>query len=198
LLTKLDGDARGGAALSIKSVVGKPIKLVGVGEKLDALEIFHPDRMAGRILDLGDILTLVEKAEQAFDRKQAEKLQKKLKEKDFTLEDFRDMIQQLKKLGSMQEVLSLLPGMKSQMKMLKNLNLADRELKRAEAIINSMTRQERANFRIINASRRLRIARGSGTTVQQVNRVLKSYIQMRKMMKKFKPKDLERMLGVRF
>jgi len=154
--------------------------------------------MAGRILDLGDILTLVEKAEQAFDRKQAEKLQKKLKEKDFTLEDFRDMIQQLKKLGSMQEVLSLLPGMKSQMKMLKNLNLADRELKRAEAIINSMTRQERANFRIINASRRLRIARGSGTTVQQVNRVLKSYIQMRKMMKKFKPKDLERMLGVRF
>ena len=198
VLTKLDGDARGGAALSIKSVVGKPIKLVGVGEKLDALEIFHPDRMAGRILDLGDILTLVEKAEQAFDRKQAEKLQKKLKEKDFTLEDFRDMIQQLKKLGSMQEVLSLLPGMKSQMKMLKNLNLADRELKRAEAIINSMTRQERANFRIINASRRLRIARGSGTTVQQVNRVLKSYIQMRKMMKKFKPKDLERMLGVRF
>ncbi len=198
VLTKLDGDARGGAALSIKSVVGKPIKLVGVGEKLDALEIFHPDRIAGRILDLGDILTLVEKAEQAFDRKQAERLQKKILEKDFTLEDFRDMIQQLKKLGSMQEVLSLLPGMKSQMKMLKNLNLADQELKRAEAIINSMTKQERANFRIINASRRLRIARGSGTTVQQVNRVLKSYLQMRKMMKKFKSKDLERMFGVRF
>ncbi len=197
ILTKLDGDARGGAALSIKSVVGKPIKLVGVGEKLDALEIFHPDRMAGRILDLGDILTLVEKAEQAFDKKQAERLQKKIKEKDFTLEDFRDMIQQLKKLGSMQEILSLLPGMKSQMKFIKNLNMADEELKRAEAIINSMTKQERRNFRIINASRRLRIARGSGTTVQQVNRVLKSYLQMRKMMKKLKPKDLERMMGIR-
>ncbi len=195
ILTKLDGDARGGAALSIKSVTGKPIKLVGVGEKLEALEVFHPDRMAGRILDLGDILTLVEKTEQAFDQKQTEKLQKKLLAADFSLEDFRDMMVQIKKLGPLEEVLGLIPGMKAQMKMARNLGAADQELKRVEAIINSMTKRERGDFRIINGNRRIRIARGSGVTVQQVNRVLKSYLEMKKMMRKIKPSQMKNLAG---
>jgi len=195
ILTKLDGDARGGAALSIKARIGKQIKLVGVGEKLEALEVFHPERMASRILDLGDILSLVEKAEEAFDKKQAEKLQKKFLEREFDFEDFQEMVRQIQKLGPMEEILSLLPGMKSQLKMIKNFGNAEVELKRSLAIINSMTKEERANFRIINGSRRIRIARGSGTTVQQVNRVLKSYLEMKKMMKKVKPKEWEKVLA---
>jgi signal recognition particle subunit SRP54 len=195
ILTKLDGDARGGAALSIKGVTGKPIKLVGVGEKLEALEVFHPDRMAGRILDLGDILTLVEKASEVFDQKQAERLQKKLLAADFTLEDFRDMIGQVKKLGPLSEVMGMIPGMKQQMKAIPNLGAAEGELKRVEAIVGSMTKRERQEFRIINGSRRIRIAKGSGTTVGQVNRVLKSYLEMRKMMKKIKPSQMKNLLG---
>jgi len=195
ILTKLDGDARGGAALSIKSVIGKPIKLVGVGEKLSALEIFHPERMASRILGMGDVLTLVEKAEKEFDQKQAERLQKKLLQADFTLEDFRDMIVQIKRLGPMENILGLLPGMQAQMKMIKNIGGVNEELKRVEAIINSMTVRERRDFRIINGSRRIRIARGSGTTVGQVNRVLKSYLEMKKLMKKVNHRQIMSLLG---
>jgi len=195
ILTKLDGDARGGAALSIKSVIGKPIKLVGVGEKLSALEVFHPERMASRILGMGDVLTLVEKAEKEFDQKQAERLQKKLLQADFTLEDFRDMIVQIKRLGPMENILGLLPGMQAQMKMIKNIGGVNEELKRVEAIINSMTVRERRDFRIINGSRRIRIARGSGTTVGQVNRVLKSYLEMKKLMKKINHRQIMSLLG---
>jgi len=195
ILTKLDGDARGGAALSIKSVIGKPIKLVGVGEKLSALEVFHPERMASRILGMGDVLTLVEKAEKEFDQKQAERLQKKLLQADFTLEDFRDMIVQIKRLGPMENILGLLPGMQAQMKMIKNIGGVNEELKRVEAIINSMTVRERRDFRIINGSRRIRIARGSGTTVGQVNRVLKSYLEMKKLMKKVNHRQIMSLLG---
>jgi len=197
ILTKLDGDARGGAALSIKSVIGKPIKLVGVGEKLEALEVFHPQRMAGRILDLGDILSLVEKAEQVFDQKQAERLQKKIFSREFNFEDFREMLGQLKKMGPIENLLAMLPGMKQQPKTAGNLGLAEKEMARAQAIINSMTRQERLNFRLINGQRRIRIAKGSGTTVQQVNRVLKSFLEMRKMVKKVNPKKMERILSGR-
>jgi signal recognition particle subunit SRP54 len=197
ILTKLDGDARGGAALSIKSVIGKPIKLVGVGEKLEALEVFHPQRMAGRILDLGDILSLVEKAEQVFDQKQAERLQKKIFSREFNFEDFREMLGQLKKMGPIENLLEMLPGMKQQLKTAGNLGLAEKEMARAQAIINSMTRQERLNFRLINGQRRIRIAKGSGTTVQQVNRVLKSFLEMRKMVKKVNPKKMERILSGR-
>jgi signal recognition particle subunit SRP54 len=197
ILTKLDGDARGGAALSIKSVTGKPIKLVGVGEKLDALEVFHPDRMAGRILDLGDILSLVEKAEQVFDQKQAEKLQQKIFSHEFNFEDFREMLRQLQKMGPVEQLMEMIPGMKSQMKMVKNMGTANKELERAEVIINSMTRQERSNFKIINGSRRIRIAKGSGATVQQVNRLLKSFLEMRKMVKKMNPRKMEKILAGR-
>ena len=197
ILTKLDGDARGGAALSIKSVIGKPIKLVGVGEKLEALEVFHPERMAGRILDLGDILTLVEKAEQAFDQKEAERLQKKMFSHEFSFEDFREMLMQLNKMGPIENLMEMLPGMKQQIKMVGNMGMAEKEMARAQAIINSMTGQERLNFRLINGQRRIRIAKGSGTTVQQVNRVLKSFLEMRKMVKKINPKKMERILAGR-
>jgi len=197
ILTKLDGDARGGAALSIKSVIGKPIKLVGVGEKPDALEVFHPERMAGRILDLGDILTLVEKAEAAFDQKQAEKLRQKMFSREFSFEDFREMLAQLRKMGPVQNLLEMLPGMKQQMKSVRDFGMADKEMARADAIINSMTRQERINFRIINGPRRIRIAKGSGTSVQQVNRLLKSFLEMRKMMKKINPGKMAKLLSGR-
>jgi signal recognition particle subunit SRP54 len=197
ILTKLDGDARGGAALSIKSVTGKPIKLVGVGEKLEALEVFHPDRMAGRILDLGDILSLVEKAESVFDQKQAAKLQQKMLSHDFNFEDFKEMLGQLAKMGPIENLMEMLPGMKQQMKMVKDMGAANKELARAEAIINSMTKKERVNFRIINGQRRIRIAKGSGSTVQQVNRLLKSFLEMRKMVKKINPKKMEKILAGR-
>jgi signal recognition particle subunit SRP54 len=183
ILTKMDGDARGGAALSMRTVIGKPIKLIGTGEKLDALETFHPERMASRILGMGDVLSLIEKAERAFDERQAEKLQEKLAKDAFTLEDFRDQLQQIRNMGSLDQLVSLLPGM-GQMKHLRNLKPDARELVQTEAIINSMTREERCNEAIINASRRRRIARGSGTAVQDVNKVLKNYAQMRKMLRK--------------
>ena len=183
VLTKVEGDARGGAALSIKAVVDIPIKLVGVGEKLDALETFHPDRLAGRILGMGDVLSLVEKAEEAFDEKKAKELAKKMAKQAFTLDDFRDQLQQLKKMGSLDSLLSMIPGMGNKLKGLKNMTPDDKELKRTEAIINSMTPGERSNYKIINASRKKRIAGGSGTTVTDVNRLLKNFAQAQKMMK---------------
>jgi signal recognition particle subunit SRP54 len=182
ILTKIDGDARGGAALSIRSVTGKPIKFVGTGEKLDALETFHPERMASRILGMGDVLSLIEKAQKTFDEKQALELQDKLVKNEFSLEDFRDQLRQIKKMGSLEQIIGMLPGI-GQMKKLGQFQPDERELIRTEAIINSMTWQERRNQTIINASRRKRIARGSGTSVQEVNKLLKNYAQMRKMLR---------------
>jgi signal recognition particle subunit SRP54 len=183
VLSKMDGDARGGAALSIKAITNKPIKFVGVGEKLNQLEAFHPDRMASRILGMGDVLTLIEKAQSMVDDKQAAELEKKLKKSQFTLEDFRDQMVRIRKMGSLSDLLKMIPGMGS-MKQLKNLEIDDKELVKIEAIINSMTHQERQKHTIINGSRRKRIAKGSGTRVQDVNQLLKNYSQMIKMMKK--------------
>jgi signal recognition particle subunit SRP54 len=185
LLTKMDGDARGGAALSIRAVTQKPIKFIGVGEKLDALEIFHPDRMASRILGMGDVLTLIEKAEATFDEKQAKELEKKIRKDSFTLEDFRDQIRQVRKMGSLESILGMIPGASKMMKASGGVDFDEKELVRVEAIINSMTSKERVNTTIVNGSRRSRIAQGSGTTVQDVNKLLKQYAQARKMMKQF-------------
>jgi len=182
ILTKLDGDARGGAALSIRAVTNCPIKFVGVGEKIDALEVFHPDRMSSRILGMGDVLSVIEKAQEAFDEKEAIELAQKFKDNTFTLEDFRNQLRQIKKLGSLEQILGMLPGM-GVMKELKKMKVDEKEFVRMEAIINSMTMGERRNADIINASRRRRIANGSGTSVQDVNRVLKSYEESRKMMR---------------
>jgi signal recognition particle subunit SRP54 len=186
VLTKMEGDARGGAALSIKKVTERAIKYVGVGEGMDALEVFHPDRLASRILGMGDVLSLIEKAEAVVDKKKAEKLAKKIKKSEFSLEDFRDQIQQIKKMGSLEQIMGMIPGL-NKMKQMQNMPKPDdRELVRTEAIINSMTPVERRNYQILNSSRRQRIANGSGTSVQDVNRVIKSYSQMLKMMKKMK------------
>ena len=183
VLSKMDGDARGGAALSIREVTGKPLKLVGIGEKLDEMEVFHPDRIAGRILDMGDVMTLIEKAESAIDADEAARLEKKLRKAQFTLEDFRDQLRQVRKMGSMESILSMIPGMGNN-KALKNLDVDEKQLGRIEAIINSMTNGERKNHQIINGSRRKRIARGSGTTIQDVNGLLKQYVQAKKMLQK--------------
>jgi signal recognition particle subunit SRP54 len=185
ILTKMDGDARGGAALSIRSVTQKPIKFIGMGEKLDALEVFHPERMASRILGMGDVLTFIEKAEAAFDETKARELEKKIRKDSFTLEDFRDQLQQVRKMGSLESILQMIPGIPKQMKAMGDVGLDEKELGRVEAIINSMTPRERNNHLIINGSRRLRIANGSGTSVQEVNQLLKRYAQARKMMKRF-------------
>ncbi len=184
VLTKLDGDARGGAALSIRAVTQCPIKYIGVGEKLDALEVFHPDRMASRILGMGDMLSVIEKAQEAFDEKQALELAQKFKEDTFTLDDFRNQLKQIKKLGSLEQIIGMIPGL-GKSRGLKNLQVDEKEFLRMEAIINSMTKGERQNADIINSSRRKRIAMGSGTTVQDVNRLLKSYGESRKMMRQF-------------
>lgn len=192
VLTKMEGDARGGAALSVKKVTGKPIKFVGVGEALDALEIFHPDRTASRILGMGDVLSLIEKAEQVVDQKKANKLARKIQRNTFTLEDFLDQIQQIKKMGNLEQLMGMVPGI-NKLKQLKDAPKPDeKELGKTEAIIRSMTKKERANHKILNASRRQRIAKGSGTSVQEVNRVLKSYTMMLKMMKKFRGKAVVR------
>ncbi|MBU0674536.1 MAG: signal recognition particle protein [Proteobacteria bacterium] len=186
ILTKMDGDARGGAALSIKKVTDRPIKFVGVGEGLDALEVFHPDRLASRILGMGDVLTLIERAEAVVDQKKAEKLAQKIRKNTFSLEDFRDQIQQIRKMGNLEQLMGMVPGM-SRLKQMNNLPKPDeKELGRIEAIINSMTLDERRKYQIIDSSRRQRIARGSGTTVQDVNKVIKSYSDMLKMMQKMK------------
>ncbi len=182
ILSKLDGDARGGAALSVRTVTGAPILFAGTGEKLDRLEVFHPDRMARRILGMGDVLSLVERAERAYDAKKAEELQRKLRRNEFTIEDFREQLRAVRKMGAMGELLGMIPGMK---KFVRGVDLseAEDELKRIEAIINSMTKAERQNHLILNASRRRRIAQGSGTSVAEVNRFLKQFEQTRKMMK---------------
>ncbi|HAA10470.1 MAG TPA: signal recognition particle protein, partial [Cytophagales bacterium] len=181
VLTKLDGDTRGGAALSIRSVVEKPIKFVGTGEKMDALDVFYPDRMASRILGMGDVVSLVEKAQEAFDEDEARRLNKKLRKNQFTLDDFLSQLQQIKKMGSLKDIMGMIPGMG---KALKDIDLDDDSFKPIEAIIQSMTPAERDNPDIINGSRRKRIASGSGTSIQQVNNLLKQFQDMRKMMKK--------------
>jgi len=198
ILTKLDGDARGGAALSIRAVTGKPIKLVGMGEKLEALETFHPERMAQRILGMGDVLSLIEKAEAAFDEKEAASMEQRLRDDGFTLETFKEQLKSIKKMGSMESMLSLIPGAGKALKKMKGMQLPDDELKKIEAIINSMTRKERRNHKIINGSRRLRIANGSGTRVQDVNQLLKRFTEAQKMMKKMQkmgPKGMRDMMG---
>jgi signal recognition particle subunit SRP54 len=182
ILSKLDGDARGGAALSVKEVIGKPIAFAATGEKIDAFEQFHPDRMAGRILGMGDMLTLIEQAEQVFEKEEAEKAAKKLATGKFTLDDFLEQLQQLKKMGPLQNVLGMLPGVGAQ---LKDAEVSDDQVRRTEAIIRSMTREEREDPTIINGSRRTRIAKGSGTQVQDVNRLVKQFAEMQKMMKRF-------------
>ena len=183
VLTKMDGDARGGAALSIKSVTEKPIKFIGVGEKLGELEPFHPQRMSSRILGMGDVLTMIEKAQSVMDEKKAAELEKKLRKSQFTLEDFRDQMVQIRKMGSLSDLIQMIPGM-GKIKQLKNLQVDDGEFVQVEAIINSMTPHERRNHAIINGSRRKRIAKGSGTRVQDINKLLKNYSQILKMMKK--------------
>jgi signal recognition particle subunit SRP54 len=183
ILTKMDGDARGGAALSIRAVTGQPLKFVGVGEKPDALELFHPDRVAERILGMGDMLSLIEKVEQTIDHKQAEEMQRKLIEDDFTLGDFRDQMKQIRKLGPLESILGMMPKMGGMLGDLKNAKIDEKEITRLVAIVDSMTPRERTNHMIINGQRRKRIAKGSGTSVQEVNNLLKQYTQMRKMMK---------------
>lgn len=185
ILTKLDGDARGGAALSIRAVTGRPIKFAGMGEKLDALEPFHPDRMASRILGMGDVLSLIEKAQTAIDLDQAKEMEKKLRKENFTLDDFLDQLRQVRKLGPLDQVLGMIPGMGSIKNKLQGAEIDEKELKRTEAIICSMTKKERRDPAIINGSRRKRIAAGSGTRVQDVNRLLKQFAEARKMMKRF-------------
>jgi len=185
VLTKLDGDTRGGAALSVRAVTGCPIKFAGIGEKLDALEPFHPDRMADRILGMGDVMTLIEKAQAAFDAEEAARLQQKMRSADFNLEDFLDHLHQFKKLGPLDQVLGMIPGFSSVTRKLKDLQFDEKELVMAEAIINSMTPYERRNPDRIDGSRRRRVARGSGTSVQDVNRLLKQFEQTKKMLKQF-------------
>jgi signal recognition particle subunit SRP54 len=185
VLTKLDGDTRGGAALSIRSVVNKPIKYVGIGEKLDALDIFHPDRMADRILGMGDVVSLVERAQEQFDEEQARRLQKKIAKNTFDFNDFLDQVNQIKKMGNIKDLMGMIPGMG---KALKDVDIDDDAFKQVEAIIGSMTPQERENPALINGSRRKRIADGSGNTIQDVNRLLKQFEESRKMMRMFSNK----------
>jgi signal recognition particle subunit SRP54 len=183
VLTKLDGDARGGAALSIREMVGKPILFAGIGEKLDALEPFYPDRLASRILGMGDVLSLIDKVHQNFEQKEAERLQKVIQKQQFTLEEFQIQLQQIKKMGSMGSLLELIPGGKKLASQV-DAEKAEKELKRVEAIINSMTLQERRSPGILNGSRRRRIAQGSGTSVTDVNRLMKQFLEMKKMMQR--------------
>jgi signal recognition particle subunit SRP54 len=191
ILTKLDGDARGGAALSIRSVTGKPIKFAGVGEKLDAFETFHPDRVASRILGMGDVLSLVEKAQETIDEKRAAELQEKLLKAQFSFEDFREQLQQLKKMGPLEEIMAMMPGMSK----FKGMQPSEKDLSKVEAIINSMTKKERQFPNILDGSRKKRIARGSGTSVADVNRLLKQFQQMQKMMKQIRRSGWLRGLG---
>jgi signal recognition particle subunit SRP54 len=195
ILTKMEGDARGGAALSLTAVANKPIKFIGVGEKLDALEPFFPERMASRILGMGDVISLIEKAQEEYDQKEALKLAKKLKKREFDLEDFQAQLKQVKKIGSLEQILSMLPGM-GQFKQLKSLKPDEKELVRVEAIINSMTKQERRDYRIINGSRRRRIALGSGTSVQDVNRLLKNFAQAKRMMENMTRKGFPNLASI--
>lgn len=192
VLTKLDGDTRGGAALSVLHVVGKPIKFVGVGETVDDLEPFHPERIASRILGMGDILTLVEKAEAQIDKAEAEKLEEKIRKNEFTFDDFLSQMKTIQKMGSLKDLLGMIPGMDKQ---LRNVNVDDGAFKKVEAIIQSMTKKERTHPKIINGSRRMRIAKGSGTKVQDVNRLIKQFDDMGKMLKNISRGNKSRMLG---
>ena len=185
VLTKLDGDARGGAALSIGKVTGAPVKFVGVGEKYDALEAFYPERIVSRVLGMGDMLSLIERAEQTIDHKKAAELERKLRRSEFTLEDFRDQLRQVRKMGPLEQVLGMLPKVGPLANLPKDAHVDESRLKHIEAIINSMTAAERDDHDLINGKRRKRIARGSGTSVQEVNQVLKQYLQMRTMMKQY-------------
>jgi signal recognition particle protein len=198
VLTKVDGDARGGAALSIREVTGIPIKFLGMGEKVSALEVFHPDRLAGRILGMGDVLSLVEKAQEVMDEKSAMASAKKMMKNEFTLEDFLTQIQQLKKMGGFESILKFLPGMGDLSKQLKNMTPPDNEIKKIEAIIRSMTVQERNNHKILNASRRVRIAQGSGTQVQDVNKLVKQFEDAKKMMSGMMKMGMGRGGGMKF
>ena len=184
VLTKLDGDTRGGAALSVKKVTNRPIKFAATGEKLSDIEVFHPDRMASRILGMGDVLSIIEKAEESFDLEQAEKLEKQLKKKEFDLDDYLTQLRQVKKMGSFSSILKMMPGMAN----IKDLKVDDKEFVKIEAIICSMTSKERKNPKLLNASRRIRIAKGSGTSVQQINQFMKSFEMTQKMMKQMKDK----------
>ena len=183
ILTKLDGDTRGGAALSVRHVTGKPIKFIGVGEKMDAIEPFHPDRMASRILGMGDVLSLIEKAEQAFDDKKAAELEEKMRKSTFTLDDYLNQLEQIKGMGNLDQLMGMIPGVKPGA--LKDAKVDEKALAHIEAIIKSMTKKEREHPEIINGSRKKRIALGSGTTVEEINKLLKQFDQMRKMMKQF-------------
>lgn len=194
VLTKLDGDTRGGAALSIRAVIGKPIKFVGVGEKIDALEPFYPERIASRILGMGDIVTLVEKAQAQIDEKEAERLEEKLKKNEFTFEDFLDQMKLIKKMGSLRDLLGMIPGVD---KALRGVEIDDRAFGRVEAIILSMTKEERSNPRLLNGSRRKRIASGSGTSIQDVNRLIKQFEDMQKMMRNMTKGKMANMMGGR-
>ena len=192
VLTKLDGDTRGGAALSVKKITGKPIKFVGTGEKLNEIEVFHPERMASRILGMGDVLSIIEKAEESFDQEESEKLAKQLTKKDFDLNDYLAQLRQVKKMGSFSSLLKLVPGMAD----IKNLKVDEKEFVRIEAIICSMTEKERKNPRLLNASRRIRIAKGSGTSVPEINRFMKTFEVTQKMMRKMKDtKSMKKMMG---
>jgi signal recognition particle subunit SRP54 len=189
-LTKMDGDARGGAALSVRAITGKPIKFVGVGEKLDQLEMFHPDRMASRILGMGDVVSLVEKAQESVDLAEAQKLEEKLRKEDFTLDDFYQQLQQLKRMGPLESILEMVPGMG---KALKGLKIDQKAMVRVESIINSMTKDERRKPHLVDGSRRKRIAQGSGTSVQDVNQLLKQFFMMQKMIKKATKMDIRKL-----
>ena len=195
VLTKMDGDTRGGAALSVKFITGKPIKFIGTGEKMDALELFHPDRMASRILGMGDILSLIEKAEAAYDEKNAKELERKMREQTFTLEDFLEQMRQLKKMGNLDQILAMMPGANTGA--LKNAQVDEKQMARIEAIILSMTPEERLKPDMINGSRRKRIAKGCGLGVEDVNRLLKQFEQMKKMMKQLSGMNPKRMRGMR-
>ncbi|MFZ6017683.1 MAG: signal recognition particle protein [Nitrospirota bacterium] len=184
ILTKMDGDARGGAALSIRAITEKPIKFIGVGEKIDMLEPFYPERIASRILGMGDVLSLIEQAQKSFDQKEAEKLQKAIIDESFTFDDLKDQLKKLRSIGPLESILSMIPGFNK----IKNLNVDEKEFIKIEAIINSMTKKERRNYQILNGSRRRRIAMGSGTTVTDVNRVIKQYVELKKMLRMFRGK----------
>ncbi|WXR61868.1 signal recognition particle protein [Peptostreptococcaceae bacterium AGR-M142] len=192
ILTKLDGDTRGGAALSVRAVTNKPIKFLGMGEKLDDLEAFHPDRMASRILGMGDVLSLIEKAQDAIDEKQAKEMEERIRNQEFSFEDFLSQLEQIKKLGPLNKIMEMIPGI-SGMKQMKDINFDDKEIVRIQAIIQSMTKEERRKPSILNASRKRRIAKGSGTTVAQLNRLLKQFEQTKKMMKQFT--DMQKGMG---
>jgi signal recognition particle subunit SRP54 len=184
ILTKMDGDARGGAALSIRSITGKPIKFIGVGEKIEMLDPFYPERIASKILGMGDVLSLIEKAQKSFDQKETEKLQKTIMDESFTFDDLKDQLKKLRNMGPLENILSMIPGFNK----IKNLDIDEKEFIKVEAVINSMTKKERRDHNIINGSRRRRIAMGSGTTVADVNRVIKQYVELKKMLKMFKGK----------